>query len=663
MAQGKADQTTQEWFESIDQRVVVLAKPTGHLLDCCLALTLQCKNLRNTLHFAVRNVLTAYEWDRSAGHWCQKSGLHPAQQVAVDRFAAVVKKLNADREDRYRAIKAGSGEKAGKAKLTLIPELGPTVPNIYRPVLDLTVLDNVAKHWPDQHGQVVYRRLPAKAAQLVVARYKDGWSGYFEARKIYAAKGVSAAAMSGAPKPPNYLAKSDHFALELPLTQIGPKLIGLGSRNVPVNFEESISLTAEQMRAWDDYRIGDAVARACAKRGLPVGAAQHLRIVPKGKTVKFEVVARVTNRIPADSLLAKLKQSLGKVMEGPASKRNDALLKAVSDLGVPAAGGDRGVNNTLTLAFTTGHNAEVITGARLDVVLGRFDQALDDLQSRLTTPDVRVLQQRKAELEVSGAKLSRHERIELAKGLREIHANAEYRELRGRRERWLNDYLHKLSRGVIRLCAERGVQVIALGQNKGWKVGSTMGATQNRRFGRVPLTRLIELLRYKAEAVGMVVVAPEESYTSKTSFVANEPLSVFDAERKKESKEATTIEAAAQPLPAQADTPKAPRACAKGRRLKGKERNTFVNHQETGRLTRVHADVNGAFNILRKTFTRFAYHRELSLNYRLSRVSARLGLTAIRLTVGGRAPDSGTAGRSNRRMPRNFMFAASAVEL
>ncbi|MDF3887172.1 transposase [Cupriavidus basilensis] len=662
MTQGKADHTAHEWFDSIEQRVVVLAKPVGHLLACCLALTLQCKNLRNTIHYVVRNVLTAYTWDVSSECWRRRSELHAAQQAAIDCFSQVIKDLNAAREAKYLAIKDAGGEKADKAKLTIIPELGLTVQNVYRTVIDLTVLDNVAKLWPDQHGNVVYRRLPAKAAQLVVARYKDGWSGYFEVKKVYEAKGPGAAAMTGAPKPPNYLAKRDHFVLELPLTQIGPTLIGLGDRKIPVNFEESLSLTAEQMEAWNAYRVGEQVERACAKRGIPASAAQHLRMVPKGKSVKFEVVVRMKSRIPSTSLLAKMKQSLGKVMDGSASKRNEALRGAVASVDVPAAGGDRGLNNTLTLAFTTGHNAEVISGGRLDEVLGRLDEALDNLKSKLTTPEVRALQQRKEDLALAGSSLTRRERIELMQGLKAIYANLEYRELRGARERWLNDYFHKLSRGVVNLCAKRGVQVIALGQNKGWKVESNMGVTQNRRLGRAPLTRLIEMIRYKAEALGMVVVTTEESYTSKTSFVSNEPLRSFEEEKPKRERNQKNVEAASQPLSAQAGTPKA-QPTALGRRLKDKERNTFVNNQETGRLARVHADVNGAFNVLRKVFKGFAYHRKLSLNYRLSRVSPRLGLTAIRLTGGGRSSDLGTAGSSNRRSPRDFILSARAAEL
>ncbi|MFJ1258253.1 hypothetical protein [Cupriavidus sp. CuC1] len=133
MTQGKADNIVQEWFESNDQRVVVLARPYGYLLETCLALTLQAKNLRNTIHFAVRNVLTAYEWDDSAGAWVVKSELHEAQQKAIDCFAGVVRTLNANREEKYRAAKEAGGEKVEKAKLTLIPELGPSSHQPARP--------------------------------------------------------------------------------------------------------------------------------------------------------------------------------------------------------------------------------------------------------------------------------------------------------------------------------------------------------------------------------------------------------------------------------------------------------------------------------------------------------------------------------------------------
>ncbi|MGT2492294.1 hypothetical protein ACU4GD_21570 [Cupriavidus basilensis] len=108
---------------------------------------------------------------------------------------------------------------------------------------------------------------------------------------------------------------------------------------------------------------------------------------------------------------------------------------------------------------------------------------------------------------------------------------------------------------MVNPCAKRGVQVIALGQNKGWKVESNMGVTQTGAWRA--LTRLIEMIRHKAEALGMVVVTTEESYTSKTSFVSNEPLRSFEEEKPKRERNQKNAEAASQPLSAQAGTPAA----------------------------------------------------------------------------------------------------------
>ncbi|WP_455289321.1 hypothetical protein [Cupriavidus necator] len=125
------------------------------MFETCLALTLQCKNLYNTIHFAVRNVLTAYVWGGEAGCWRIKPELHAEQARAIACFNAVVESLNSDRQAKFAAAIAAGGEKAEKAKLTLLPVLGDEVQNLYRTVLDITVLDNVARQRPDQHGNVM----------------------------------------------------------------------------------------------------------------------------------------------------------------------------------------------------------------------------------------------------------------------------------------------------------------------------------------------------------------------------------------------------------------------------------------------------------------------------------------------------------------------------
>jgi hypothetical protein len=98
---------------------------------------------------------------------------------------------------------------------------------------------------------------------------------------------------------------------------------------------------------------------------------------------------------------------------------------------------------------------------------------------------------------------------------------------------------------------------------------------------------------------------------------------------KKTTKKTEAAGAASPPVPALAGT--APDPCAATAAPMGKclrqERNTFVNLHQTGRWAQVHADVNAAFNLLRKVFKGFAFHAGLTLKYTVLRLSPRLGLS------------------------------------
>ncbi|WP_255241066.1 RNA-guided endonuclease TnpB family protein [Mitsuokella jalaludinii] len=136
-------------------------------------------------------------------------------------------------------------------------------------------------------------------------------------------------------------------------------------------------------------------------------------------------------------------------------------------------------------------------------------------------------------------------------------------QLTAKRNRKVEDYLHKASRRVIELCAEQDVSVLVIGQNKGWKQEANLGRKVNQNFVQLPFARFILMLQYKAEAIGMKVVLTEESYTSGTSFLDDEA-----------------------PI----------KACYnKSRRI---HRGLF--RANDGR--QINADVNGAYQIMRKVF-------------------------------------------------------------
>ena len=98
-----------------------------------------------------------------------------------------------------------------------------------------------------------------------------------------------------------------------------------------------------------------------------------------------------------------------------------------------------------------------------------------------------------------------------------------------------------------------------------------MGRENNQAFVQIPHARLIDLLTYKAKLVGINVVIVEESYTSKASFLDQDPIPTYDSKRTEKP------------------------------RFSGKREKRGLYRASNGR--RINADINGSYNILRKAFS------------------------------------------------------------
>jgi putative transposase len=130
-----------------------------------------------------------------------------------------------------------------------------------------------------------------------------------------------------------------------------------------------------------------------------------------------------------------------------------------------------------------------------------------------------------------------------------------------KRNNKLDDYFHKASRYIIDYCLEHKIKTIVCGYNKDWKTAVNLGSFTNQKFVQIPFTSLLDKLKYKADEVGMNFILNEESYTSKCSFLDLEEISKHDSYA--------------------------------GKRIK---RGLF----RSSNGTLINADVNGAFNIMRK---------------------------------------------------------------
>lgn len=93
-----------------------------------------------------------------------------------------------------------------------------------------------------------------------------------------------------------------------------------------------------------------------------------------------------------------------------------------------------------------------------------------------------------------------------------------------RRNQRVQDYLHKTSRIIVNYCVDHRIGRIIVGKNPGWKNGISLGRRTNQTFVQIPFSRLIDMLMYKAEEVGIIVECTEESYTSKCDHLAYEPM-------------------------------------------------------------------------------------------------------------------------------------------
>src|SRR5262249_48471605 len=100
-----------------------------------------------------------------------------------------------------------------------------------------------------------------------------------------------------------------------------------------------------------------------------------------------------------------------------------------------------------------------------------------------------------------------------------------------KRNRRVDTYLHTASRRIIDLLISEGIGTLVIGKNPLWKQEANLGKRNNQQFVQLPHARFIDQLTYKARLVGIQVLLQEESYTSKASFLDNDPLPTYQADR------------------------------------------------------------------------------------------------------------------------------------
>ena len=100
--------------------------------------------------------------------------------------------------------------------------------------------------------------------------------------------------------------------------------------------------------------------------------------------------------------------------------------------------------------------------------------------------------------------------------------------LNNKRNFWIEDKIHKVSRYIVNSCRNNNIGTIVIGLNNGWKQNINLGKKTNQKFVDIPFSKLIDKIAYKGKLIGIDVITTEESYTSKIDHLAFEPLKKQD---------------------------------------------------------------------------------------------------------------------------------------
>ena len=88
-----------------------------------------------------------------------------------------------------------------------------------------------------------------------------------------------------------------------------------------------------------------------------------------------------------------------------------------------------------------------------------------------------------------------------------------------KRKNKIDNYLHKASKYIIKLCKDNEINTVIIGKNDNWKQDVNIGNINNQNFVNIPHSRFIWMNTYKGEIDGINIITKEESYTSKASFI------------------------------------------------------------------------------------------------------------------------------------------------
>ena len=637
---------------------------------------LSAKNIKNSSLFIIKNIFNSYTYNKELNTYILKDNLHQNQLDILNTINQTILTLNAKLKSKYEyklnlynqlkekhLNNQNNNKEEFKEKEPKLIQFNEYLSNIdsktYYQIINKSLLENVIKTKESINKEFVdYGEVHSHLAQAVVQQVCDEYNYYFKALKEYFIQHKDKTInnsennnFTGMPKEPQYKAKNSKITFELCTERFnnnGTVLIIGNKHKLYKDYAKKELLKPEIIDKFNSFNLMKVINNDLKEKNI-----HYLNNINNYDIVGIRVIPGKYKKLPKIEYIISFEKELKGFYPELINKSNERYNKDFFELkdnlklniikdyfnndykdlnnqlnedlnnntskvnnnnSVPYFMGlDLGVVNFAAVSFYTANRDKnyVISGKTLKSRISQLDNRIDKKKKELCIDTIKLIQSKKDKKEV----LTRQELNLLSEYYKSIYNDELISQSQERKNNISSDYIHKLSKCLIDECIKKNIKVIVVGKNKGWKQEINNGAKNNRDFYNFPHARFIEVLKYKGLLKDIVVIEVEESYTSKTSFIDNEELRVYQDKRSKDldnSEERNLTQGNKNQLSKDVS-----KSTIKNNKIKllGKRVNRkFITKDKVI----IHADINGSFNIVRKVLFNFKFNKEvINIGYEL----------------------------------------------
>lgn len=628
---------------------------------------LSAKNIKNATLFIVKNIFTSYTYNKELNTYTLKNNLHQNQLDIIHTVNQTISTLNAKLKSKYndklnlfnqaknkhyQENKDNKEEfKEKEPKLIQFNNYLSTIDSkTYYQIINKTLLENVIKTKEVLNKEFQdYSEVHSHLAQAVVQQVCDEYNYYFKALKEYFIQHKDKTInnsennnFTGMPKEPQYKAKNSKITFEISRQRFnnnGTMLLIGKNHKLYKDYAKKELINSSTIEQFNSFNLMEVINHDLKDKNI-----HYLNHIENYEIVGIRIIPSKYKKLPKIEYIISFEKKLNGFYPDLINKakerynkdffelKDNLKLSVIKDYfnndykelindtnkvnngnSIPYFMGlDLGVVNFASVSFYTANKDKnyVISGKTLKSRISQLDNRIDKKKKELCIETIKTIQSKKDKKEV----LTRQELNLLSEYHKSIYHDKLISQSQERKNNISHDYIHKLSKCLIDECIQKNIKVIVVGKNKGWKQEINNGAKNNRYFYNFPHARFIEILKYKGLLKDIVVIEVEESYTSKTSFIDNEELRVYQDKRSKElnndSEERNLTQGKENQLS---------KSTMKNSKIKVKMLGKRINRKfitKNGKV--IHADVNGSFNIVRKVLLNFEFNKEtINLSYEL----------------------------------------------